>query len=141
MVSASRTKGEGELDVAETHERLSRPASKEAGEQPQDPPDDGGQQHGAEADEERDARAVEHARERVAPELICAEGMPRRPRRLEALAEIPLDGVVRRQYRGGERRQQCQHREREAEPTEPIAPERRAAHSATSRRVRGSSQP
>ena len=134
-------KREGELHVAQAHERLAGPAAEEAGEKPQDPADDGGQQDGAEADEERYARAVEHARERVAPELVRAEGMPRRARRLEALAEVALDGIVRRQHRGGERRQHRQGRERQAEHAEAVAPERRTGHCATSRRVRGSSHP
>src|SRR5215475_6347819 len=82
--------GKGELHVAEAHERLPGPASEEAGEKTQEAAHDHREQHGAEADEERHPCAIENSGERVAPELIRAEEVAGRARRLEALSEVAL---------------------------------------------------
>ena len=81
--------GKGELHVAEAHECVAGPAAEEAGEEPEQTADDGRQQHGAEPDEERDARAVENPRKRVAAELVRAEQVSRCAGWLETLAEVP----------------------------------------------------
>ena len=54
------------------------PAAVEAGEQPDDGPDDGGDGGPEDPDLERHARAVDHARQDVAAELVDAERMGRR---------------------------------------------------------------
>ena len=48
------------------------PAAEEAREEAEDAAHHGGEQHRAEPDEERDAGAVDHAREEIAAELVGA---------------------------------------------------------------------
>ena len=128
-------------DITEPHEDLTRPAAEEAREEAQEPAHDGRHEHRAQADEEGHARAVEHTRERVAPELVGAEGMPGRAGRSQTLGHVADEGVVGSQDRRGERREHCRRREDEAEEAEAVPPDRGRLHAATSRLVRGSSHP
>jgi hypothetical protein len=121
MVSARSTKGNGELHVGDAHQHGLRPPAEEAGDEAEQPADHRGQQHRAEADEERDAGAVEHARVEVAPELVRAEDVAGRARRLEARHEIALDRVVRRDQGRGEGGDQGHRRQEEAEDAERVA--------------------
>ena len=100
MVSASRMKGK---DSCTSTSRMSTAPGQPlevAGEEAEDAAHHRGEQHRAEPDEERDAGAVEHPREEIAAELVGARGMPRRARRLEALARSRrLQRIVGRQQR------------------------------------------
>src|SRR5215831_7708329 len=82
-VDGQREEDEGkrELHVGDAHEDGPRPAPEEAGEESEETARDRGDEHGAHADEQRDPRAVEHARAEVAAELIGAERMAGRARR------------------------------------------------------------
>jgi hypothetical protein len=133
--------GKGELHVGDAHQHGLRPPAEEAGDEAEQPADHRGQQHRAEADEERDAGAVEHARVEVAPELVRAEDVAGRARRLEARHEIALDRVVRRDQGRGEGGDQGHRRQEEAEDAERVALESADHAVSASRRVRGSSQP
>ena len=81
----------------------------------------GAEQHGRERDEERGARAVDHARERVAPHLVGAEerlGVGR----LVHPAEVGLERVARGDPRGGQRDQDDEQRHDAARQRQRVAP-------------------
>jgi hypothetical protein len=107
--------------------------------QAQQPADHRGEQDRAQPDEQRDARAVEDPRQQVPPELVGAERMARRARRLQALREVAGDGVVRGEQRGGQRGGEGGRHQTQTPQPEAVPPHQR--HAPLSRRVRGSSQP
>ena len=141
MVSARSTKGKESCTSAMRMSTVSGQPAEEAGDEAEQPAHHRGQQHRAEADEERDAGAVEHARVEVAAELVRAEEVAGRARRLEARHEIALDRVVRREQGRGEGGDQGHRRQEEAEDAERVALESPDHAASASRRVRGSSQP
>ncbi len=116
MVSASRMNGKRELHVGDPHDDRRGPALDEAGEQAEQPADHRGHHHRAHADEEREARAVEHPRQEIAAELIGAERMAGRARRLEARREVRRERIVRRQPRRERRDDQHGRVSDEAQP-------------------------
>ena len=101
----------GELHVGQAHERGRRPALHEARHEPEAAPDHRGGQHRAHADEEREARPVEDARQEVAPELIRPQGMPRRSRGPQDLGEVGPERIGGRQPRRPQGGQQDGQRE------------------------------
>src|SRR5207245_6188834 len=80
------------------------------------PADDRSEDDRAAADEQRQARPVQDAREEIAAELIGPEEMTRGARRLEALGEVGAEWVVRGEPRGGERREERRQRQADPEP-------------------------
>ncbi len=103
--SGQSEEGVGEVEV---DERVG-PALVKAGEAAEDAADDERGADDGDGDEQRDARAVEGAREDVAAELVGAEPV-RVGGRKKALREVELGGVVRREQRGedGAEREECQ---------------------------------
>src|SRR5262252_5739265 len=63
----------GELHIRDAHRDVVEASREVAGEQPQANADGQRQAHGEEADQERDARAVDDAGEDVAPELVGSQ--------------------------------------------------------------------
>src|SRR5436309_47513 len=105
-----------ELDVRDAHEHRRRPALDESGDEAEQAAEDRGEDHRAHADEERQPRAVQDAREEIAAELIGAEEVAGGAGRAEALREIGAERIVRRQPRRRQRRDDRRHREPHPEP-------------------------
>src|SRR5262247_3555579 len=97
MVRARRMKGK---ESCTSHRRMSalpgQPPKKP--EETEKTAHEGGEEHGAEADEEGHPRPIQYARQGVASELVRAQRVPRGARGLEALGEITLHGVVGREH-------------------------------------------
>ena len=84
-----RQRRQRQEEVGEPHQAGADRAARHAGNGADDGADDDGDDHGGEADRQRDAPAVEHARQQVLAEIVGAERMrPRGP--LEARREIDL---------------------------------------------------
>jgi hypothetical protein len=75
--------------VGQPHQRRVDGAARDAGDGADGDADEHRHQHRRQADGQRDAAAVEHAREDVLAEVVGAEGM-RRGRRLQARREVDL---------------------------------------------------
>jgi hypothetical protein len=65
--------GKGEQDLDPAHHHRIEPAAGEAGDRSEHEPAGQRNQHGHHTDQQRDTRAVDHARENVATELVGAE--------------------------------------------------------------------
>ena len=90
-----RERGERDPEVGEPHEQLVEPAAVEAGERPDHHADDGRQDRDAERDLQRDLPAVQHARQRVAAQLVGAEPVRRRRARRRLAGGAARSGSAR----------------------------------------------
>ena len=76
------------MHVGQPHDGRGRPALDEAGDEAEQTAHDRRHHHRADADEQREPRAVEDAREQIAAELVGAKQMARRARGLETAGEV-----------------------------------------------------
>ncbi len=100
MVSASRMNGNDSCTSAIRMSDRRGPALDEAGQQSEQPTGHRRHQHRAHADEQGQARAVEHARQQIAAELIGPERMAGRAGRLEARREVGASADRQRASQG-----------------------------------------
>src|SRR2546430_6488402 len=66
------------------HDRPAGVPAEVAADEPEEHADGGGDQHGGDADDERDASAVDHACEEIAPDLVGAQHVDRKSTRLNS---------------------------------------------------------
>ena len=109
--------GEGKLNIAQAHEHCIDPATEEAGDEADDEPHRAADEDRRHADHQRVAGAVDEAAEEIPSQGVGSErvggGAALHPhRRLEVVAEVLDQGVVRRDER---RQQRNQGDEREAD--------------------------
>ena len=105
---------EGAERVEEEEKQRIEPARSVAGDHAEHHAAEEGQAGGEQRHEERDARAVQHAREKVAAELVGAEQM-QRVRRKEAVARRKLRRLVGGEHVGEDRAEDDDEHERDAE--------------------------
>ena len=73
--SSSGSAGSDRKRSVEPHQAGVDAAARHAGDRADDGADDDGDQHGRQPDRERDAAAVDHARQQVLAEIVGAERM------------------------------------------------------------------
>ena len=104
MTMASRMHRERQAGVGGAHQEGVEPAALVAGDHGDGDADDAGDEHDGERHEQRHAGAVDQAAEHVAAEVVGAEDVVRRaagePRRLQAVGQVELLRVVRREQPG-----------------------------------------
>ena len=120
--------GERELDVAQAHQRVVRPAAVVAGEQPEADAQQARDHDGREADDQGDPCTIEEPARDVAAERVGAERVPRAAAgvphgRREALDQAILDGVRGRQRGRKHGHQDCPADDDQPEDGALVAPE------------------
>jgi hypothetical protein len=116
-------RGERQEDVGDPHDHVVQPAAGGAGQDAERHADEGAEREHAEDDEQRRPRAVEHAREDVAAELVGAERMaaPGRGQRVHRVRHGPGVGGMWRDERREDRQQEQHDDDAEADGHERLA--------------------
>ena len=144
MPIAIRKPGDREHDVDEPHQHAVDPAAEEAGDGPDERAERQADRHRDDADQQRQAGAVEDPRQLVAPEVVDAEQVVQRRAGTAALVDQRqvLDArVVRREERGEERDEDEEGDQHEADDRARIAPQPPQARPTTGRPGRRSRRP